>query len=241
MRLISFNIHKGIGGRDRRYDLDRIVRVIEHENPDVCCLQEVARHSRRARGDDQPALLQQALSLDESIFQLTVHYRRGGYGNLVLSRWPLLRKHHISLKRTWRKPRGAQVAVVQSPEGPFHLAHWHLGLNDGERHWQVDHLLTHPLFRESAHLPTLIVGDCNDWRNRLASRALGLLGFEHLSHPPSRFRTFPAFLPTLSLDKAFQRGLTIRDARIVRTPLAHRASDHLPLVIDFHLSERHSA
>ena len=33
------------------------------------------------------------------------------------------------------------------------------------------HLMEHHLFRQSAHLPTLVVGDFNDWRNTLA-RAL---------------------------------------------------------------------
>src|SRR5436305_1430630 len=83
----------------------------------------------------------------------------GGYGNLLLSRWPLHQRHHVSLRKTWRKPRGAQLVVVATPEGELHLAHGHLGLAESERRWQVEHLLRHPLFRESAHLPTLIVGD----------------------------------------------------------------------------------
>jgi hypothetical protein len=45
-----------------------------------------------------------------------------------------------------------------------------------------------------------------------------------------------------SLDKVYRRGsIFIRAARVVRTKLAKRASDHLPLVIDFHLSELHLA
>jgi endonuclease/exonuclease/phosphatase family metal-dependent hydrolase len=41
-----------------------------------------------------------------------------------------------------------------------------------------------------------------------------------------------------SLDKAFYRGnVFVRQARVVRSTLAKVASDHLPLVIDFHLSE----
>ena len=54
MRLLSYNIHKGIGGRDRRYRLERIIGVIEEENPDLICLQEVDRNVRRSRFDDQP-------------------------------------------------------------------------------------------------------------------------------------------------------------------------------------------
>ena len=40
-RLLTWNIHKGIGGIDRRYRPDRIVEVIRHYEPDVVLLQEV--------------------------------------------------------------------------------------------------------------------------------------------------------------------------------------------------------
>jgi endonuclease/exonuclease/phosphatase family metal-dependent hydrolase len=235
VRLLSYNIHKGIGGRDRRYDLQRVCRVIEHENPDIVCLQEVTANARRTRFENQPRLLAEFLECDDFCFQMNVHYRAGGYGNLLFSRWPWRCRHHISLRRSWRKPRGAQLVVLTTPEGELHLAHFHLGLAESERRWQVTRLLEHALFRESAHLPTFIVGDSNDWRNRLATR-LALHDFQHVTRPPSHFRSFPAFMPVFALDKLFYRGpIIIREARLVRSPLAHRASDHLPLVVDFHL------
>jgi len=234
MRLLSWNIHKGIGGRDRRYSLDRILGVIEGENPDLVCLQEVDRLVRRSRHDDQPRLLAAALH-GHAVFQATVHVGGGAYGNLVLSRWPVAGRHRISLRHGTRKPRGAQLVVIDSPEGPLHLVHTHLGLAERERAWQVDHLLDHPLFRSAAELPTLFVGDFNDWRNRLAT-GLAVHGFRQITAPTSRFRSFPAWLALGALDKAFARGsITVRHARIVRTPLSRVASDHLPLVIDFHL------
>jgi endonuclease/exonuclease/phosphatase family metal-dependent hydrolase len=62
-------------------------------------------------------------------------------------------------------------------------------------------------------------------------------GWQQITHPPSRFRSFPAWLPVGSLDKAFYRGpIEVHAARIVRNQLSQRASDHLPLVIDFHLN-----
>jgi endonuclease/exonuclease/phosphatase family metal-dependent hydrolase len=43
------------------------------------------------------------------------------------------------------------------------------------------------------------------------------------------------------LDKAFVRGMVdIRHARIVHSRLARDASDHLPLVVDFHLNHHPS-
>jgi endonuclease/exonuclease/phosphatase family metal-dependent hydrolase len=43
-----------------------------------------------------------------------------------------------------------------------------------------------------------------------------------------------------SLDKVFFRGpIHVDHARTVRTRLARRASDHLPLVLDFQLAPAH--
>jgi endonuclease/exonuclease/phosphatase family metal-dependent hydrolase len=236
MRLLSYNIHKGIGGRDRRYRLERIVEVIEHENPDLICLQEVDHNVRRSRFNDQPHLLAEHFRAAAKLFQMNVPRKHGGYGNLILSRWPFSTKHQISLRFGRKKPRGAQLAVVDSPEGKFHLVHYHLGLAEAERHWQVRHLLEHSLFRESEQLPTLIAGDTNDWRNTLYAAAFAKNGFRHVTAPVSRYRSFPAYFPLGSLDKAFVRGAAqVRGAHLVRSKLARQASDHLPLVIDFHL------
>ena len=236
MRLLSYNIHKGIGGRDRRYRIERVIDVIEQENPDVICLQEVARNSRRSRFHDQPRLIAEYFNAGERLFQMNVHLKRGGYGNLILSRWDFHEKHQISLRLNRKKPRGAQIAVVRTPEGELRLVNWHLGLAERERHWQANHLFNHHLFREAEHLPTLIVGDFNDWRNTLAEGPFARHRYEHVTTPPSRFRSFPAYMSVGSLDKAFFRGdVTIRHARIVRTLGARLASDHLPLAIDFHL------
>src|SRR5439155_7437501 len=190
----------------------------------------------RSRYHDQAAMLVKHFAVDVHLYQMNVRWRIGGYGNLLLSRWRFHDKHHIALTMGNRKPRGAQLAVIGTPEGPLHLVHWHLGLNERERHWQVKHVLAHHLFRESAHLPTLIIGDCNDWRNTLAANAFCDHAFEHITSPPSHFRSFPAFLAMMSLDKAFCRGgVVVRHAHVSRSKLARRASDHLPLVIDFHL------
>ncbi len=110
------------------------------------------------------------------------------------------------------------MAVIETPEGPLHLVHWHLGLAERERHWQVRHLLEHALFRESEHLPTLIVGDFNDWLNTLARGPFARHGFAQVTAPRWRFRSFPAYWPVASLDKAFMRGpVAIRHAHIAHS------------------------
>jgi len=235
MRLLSWNIHKGIGGRDRRYSLQRIIDCIDHERPDLVCLQEVDRLVSRSDFDDQPRLLGQTLNL-QSIFQANVPVATGTYGNLILSRWPVGSTHRISLKRGIRKSRGAQLVHVETPEGIIHLVNTHLGLDERERHWQVEALLDHELFQSSVEIPTVIAGDFNDWRNTLAEKSLAIHGFQQVTSPPSEFRSFPAWLPVGGLDKIFFRGnVAFNHARVVRTSLARIASDHLPIVVDFSL------
>lgn len=238
MRVLSYNIHKGIGGRDRLYRLERIIEVIEAENPDLICLQEVDRNVKRSRFHNQPRLLSDYFKLDSHLYQLNVQLASGGYGNLVLSRWPFLTKHQISLTYKSRKRRGAQLVVVDTPEGKLHLVHFHLGLAEAERMWQVVHLIEHRLFRESIELPTLLIGDSNDWRDNLESKILKEQGFHQLTHPASKFRSFPAYMPVGALDKAFvSEGVYPVNVRIAKSAMIKKASDHCPLVIDFHLEK----
>lgn len=238
MRLLSYNIHKGIGGTDGRYRLERIAEVIEYDNPDIVLLQEVTCKYGRCGTDDQPKLLAERLHAVDLLYQQNVHYKVGCYGNLVLSKFPIVERHQVSLRLNSKKPRGAQIAVVETPEGPLKVVNVHLGLAENERRWQIDHLLGHNLFRKIDGIPELLAGDYNDWRNRLAPGAFDRDHFHHITAPPSKFRSFPAFLPLGSLDKAFCRGkLTVTEARISRHASSRVASDHLPLVVDFHLGQ----
>jgi endonuclease/exonuclease/phosphatase family metal-dependent hydrolase len=237
MRLLSYNIHKGVGGSDRRYRIERILDVIAAEEPDLVCLQEVDYNVRRSHFHDQPKILAAHLENSAHLYQLNVPHKDGGYGNLLLSRWPIRRHHHVPLGLHGRKPRGAQLSVIDTPEGLLHLVNWHLGLAERERRWQTNHLLRHHLFLEAAHLPTVITGDFNDWRNTLAKHSFNEHRFIQATAPSRHFRTFPAFLALASLDKLFYRGdLRIHETRVVRSRLARRASDHLPLVVDLSLT-----
>jgi endonuclease/exonuclease/phosphatase family metal-dependent hydrolase len=75
-------------------------------------------------------------------------------------------------------------------------------------------------------LPTLLLGDLNEWRP--GASALGVLEQAFGQPPPAP--TFPAFRPLVSLDRIMghPRGL-VRGVEAHDTPLARTASDHLPL------------
>ena len=170
-------------------------------------------------------------------YQLNVQLKSGGYGNLILSRWNMVRYREFSLRYKNRKNRGVQIAVIETPEGELQLVHWHLGLVETERQWQANQLLADQEFQHGMHNPTIIIGDTNDWRNRLFETCFREWNIDQATRPISRFRTFPAWLPVGSLDKAFVRGsVNIKKAHVIKSPLTRKASDHLPIVLDFHLS-----
>src|SRR3546814_12189279 len=52
VRLLTWNLHAGIGP-DGRYDLDRLVTLVRHPDPDIVAPQEL---DSRGRGDTSPFL-----------------------------------------------------------------------------------------------------------------------------------------------------------------------------------------
>lgn len=239
MRLLTWNIHKGIGGTDRTYRIERTLAVIEQADPDIVLLQEVDSGVPRSHHHDQPEAMLERLAYATGLFQRNVDVKGGGYGNMILARWAIPWHANVDLRWQWKKPRAAQVARVATPAGDLLVVNQHLGLAEFERQWQIARLLQDGGLGAHASLPTIVAGDMNDWRNQLASRQFLPAGFDHVTEPPSQFRSFPAAMPMGSLDKAFVRGaIEVQQAQVLRTPLTREASDHLPLIIDFTLADR---
>lgn len=236
VRVVSYNIHKCIGGVDRRYDPARTVACLEHYQPDVALLQEVDAGARRSNGDHQATLLAEGLGLTHYAWFPNVAVRGGGsYGNAVLSRYPLDEIRNIDLTVAPKKRRSAlHVACrIRHPDGhhrTVHVFNLHLGLAQYERRIQVDHFVeSHPLHGLHHETPVVIGGDLNDVWGSLASW-LAPHGFAGVERRP---RTFPAWAPLRALDGLYVRGAVRVDA-LARgeTDLARRASDHRPLIAD---------
>ena len=132
---------------------------------------------------------------------------------------------------------GRNWPSIETPEGSLHLVNMHLGLADGERHWQIGHLLGHHLFRESVELPTILVGDYNDWRNTLPAGRRSATWASRTSRTRSRVSARSPLICRSARSTRCSRAarVIVRHVRVIRSRLTRRASDHLPLVVDFHL------
>ena len=235
-RLVTYNIHKGIGGVDRRYRPQRIVDALAKCRVDVALLQEVDDGVPRSHRDRQVDLLGDALGLQHRAFQPNVKLTEGVYGNAILSRFPLLDVTDVELTVPLKKRRRAMLAHCRLRIGKhtrrMALCNMHLGLAGFERTLQLRRLLGADMLQHThRRTPIVLAGDFNDVYNNLGRRLLEPAGY----HPATRAaRTFPAVMPVRALDHVYFRG----KIRLVRsfashTLLARQASDHLPLVAEF--------
>jgi endonuclease/exonuclease/phosphatase family metal-dependent hydrolase len=245
LRIVTYNIHRAIG-MDRRFRLERIIEILSAHDPDVALLQEVDDGVPRSDHLNLAVELAFALGYPHLAVGHNVRLRRGRYGNATLSRFPIVRERNIDLTIGVRKARGCQHTTlrVERPSGharEMEVFNLHLGLSATERARQVGILARS---KELAPLdpgtPCVVGGDFNDWRNLLGPLFTELLGFRcataRRSGRTGSIRTYPSFSPTGGLDRLYVRGpLRVLAARSCRLRLSRLASDHLPVIVDFHL------
>ena len=239
-RVVTYNIHKCVG-IDRRLRPERIVDVLREIDADIIAMQEVlCIQNEQGSEDDQAHFIAQALGLD---FRLGENRRLkgGAYGNVVLSRFPIVatRNHDISV--AGREQRGClRVDIDLEGQQVLHIYNVHLGTSFTERRSQARKLLHDDVLKNGDHSgPRVLLGDFNEWTRGLASRLLN----EHFQSADiraqlGRAKTYPGVLPFLHLDHIYyDDALELIDASLHRSRAALMASDHLPIVADFAVQE----
>lgn len=226
-RVATWNIHSCVGP-DGRYAPERVAGVLAALEADVIGLQEVDWRRPTADGGEVLAYLAEQLGM-HAVEGPNLHDHRGRYGNGLLSRFSVADFRLHSLAYGGREPRGAIEATLAGESGPIRTFVTHLGLNYRERRKQVETL------RAAARDGTtggamVLLGDMNEWfTHRLMRRAFTPEPFARMASG----RTFPSRWPWFPLDCVFAGPApTELELRVVSTPEARAASDHLPLVAD---------
>jgi len=239
-RVMSYNIHKCVGGLDRRHDPARVAEAIAACAPDILLLQEAQSRDEEAGCRSQVDILAERLNYRHRAYFPNVPRRRGRYGNAILSRWPILETQHIDLTIPPKKRRSVVHARLRlrSPSGrgrTLHVYNLHLGLSGVERGLQLRRFLaSHPFAGLHARAPVVLGGDFNDLWGTLGRRFLAPAGFRGPARAPF---TVPAFAPLRALDSLYVRGdVRMLHLRRERRAAARRASDHLPIVAELSLA-----
>ena len=223
LRIATYNVHACVGV-DGRHDPRRIASVIAELDADVVALQEFSCPADVALETRSPVVLE---SLDGYACALgpTLRRRESHFGNVLLSRHPIRELSRLDLSVSRREPRGALAAAIEARGVVLHVLATHLGLRFGERRVQVERILAHVESLRAGFFAVL--GDFNDW---LPGRSVAHALEERLGSPPKP-RSFPGFWPLIALDRIWvQPAGALRGISVHRSPLARRASDHLPVV-----------
>lgn len=229
LRVASYNIRKCMG-LDRRRDPDRVLDVIGSLGADVVALQEADR-----RLGDRPATLEHRSI--ETVTGLraarvsTNGISLGWHGNAVLLHPDIEIGAIERLALPGLEPRGA-VLVQAAREGrAFRLVAVHLGLTRAYRRRQLQ-VIVRAMNVPDGDLPTIILGDFNEWRR---DRGLEPLSPGFTVHAPGL--SFHAARPVAALDRIAVNGrVTLEDTGVHRSDAARIASDHLPVWADLRLA-----
>ena len=227
LRVATYNVH-GCIGTDGRHDPDRVAAVVGELDADVVALQEFTYPASVAIESRAPVEL--VLDRYQCALGPTRQVAARCFGNAVLARHPIVDVHRIDLSMDRREPRGALATTIDVGGTPVHLLATHLGLRVGERRFQVRQLLSY--LDSVRHSLVVVLGDFNDWLpGRSAAHVL-----DRRLGAAARLRSFPSSRPVLPLDRIWIDPVsTLRRTFVHKSPLARRASDHLPVAADLDL------
>ena len=225
--VASYNIHRAVG-LDGHRNPSRIAAVIDQIDADLIALQEVEWGLPAHEAWLEMFAERRGYHL---LIDANIEDHRGRFGNVLLTRHPVVRTDRIDLSIGRFEPRGAIAAHIDL----FGIRHLvvatHLGLRVRERRRQTRRIAEYMNGCEAA--PSILIGDLNEWQWRSRSiRAIATL-FEKAPSP----RSFPSWRPVFALDRILFRD--IGEHPIVRThvtALSKSASDHLPVVARLHIA-----
>ena len=240
--LASYNMHKAVG-LDGRRDPQRILDVLHQIDADVVALQEADKRFG-GRGSAVPHELIDTHGVYKPV-HLGVRHRRafektrkhaekllnvstrniGWHGNAILVKRDVGVIDCAALELPTLEPRGAVMAELLIGDRPLRVIGMHLDLSGLWRRRQMRTILE-AIERRPQTMPTVLMGDTNEWRS-----AAGCLDeLEPEFHIAPTGPSFHARHPVAQLDRIIvHKDLTIEAAGVHMSPIARRASDHLPV------------
>ncbi|HYH02768.1 MAG TPA: endonuclease/exonuclease/phosphatase family protein [Bacillota bacterium] len=234
LTILSLNLHAGVNWLGR-FDPQGIIELIRDVNPDLCGLQEVDSHwSKRSNFQDLPRILATNLMMDAAFFPaLTTGYR--AYGNLVLSKYPIINRWS-QLLPDQSEQRSVGCVKLWVAGAKLFFSTTHLGLSEWDR-WQQVNLIRQ--FLGQCNGPLILTGDFNaDYQSEaVLLLSAGLQDIQKLSRfgPQGTFRARDGQVgPRIDYILASPEFI-VEDFQVIDSWV----SDHLPVVAKLRLEQEH--
>ena len=222
IRVASYNIQKSIGTDFRRRP-ERVLEVLTEIGADVVTLQEVDRRfGERATSLEIEAI--HAAGYRPLPFGARPR-SIGWHGNTILVRdaVEVLQQRQLILPQF--EPRGGVLADLRVDGTTIRVVGLHLGLLGLWRKRQAQAVLDQ-LEALEAPLPTVIMGDLNEWS--VNGGCLAHFARDH--HVSTPGLSYPSVRPVFGFDRIITSpDVGIDAAGVHHSAVSRRASDHLPV------------
>jgi endonuclease/exonuclease/phosphatase family metal-dependent hydrolase len=224
IHVASYNIRRGFG-TDWRRSLERNLAVLREIDADIIAVQE----SDPLLADHLTGMSADAVEAETEHVAVRFGPTKGDIawrGNMVLVRRSaeVLDTACLALP-SQQEPRGAAVVELSVFGTTIRIVAMHLGLMGQWRKRQAVALLDHVKGLER-RLPTIMLGDINEWMAKGAS--VGHFARDHRVLAPGR--SFHSRLRLVALDRIIHSAdLRVVSAGVHESALARLASDHLPI------------
>ena len=250
--VASYNMRKAVG-LDGRRDPQRVLKVLTEIDADVVALQEADKRIG-TRGAAVPHAmiddhgLYRALNFNVSHKKLfdrlpegfidripanslaaplkKLDFRNlGWHGNAILVKADVEILDVEAIDLPTIEPRGAVMGELRVRGVDFRVIGMHLDLSGLRRRRQVLKILDH-IEQRHAVMPTIVMGDTNEWRPKGRS----LSDFDERFEVAQCGLSFHSRKPVAALDRIIvDRRFSILEAGVHNSEAARRASDHLPI------------
>ena len=158
--VLTYNIYHGEDANGGS-NLDAVAGIINSLEPDLVALQEVDNKTARTKGLDLTAELSRRTGL-QGVFGKAMDYDGGGYGEAVLSRYPVLETKNNPLPHSAKaEPRVALEIHIELPGGvkmTFVGTHLDHQRDQSNRMMQAKRIME---LYENYDLPIVLAGDLN--------------------------------------------------------------------------------
>ena len=251
IRFLTWNIAHGRGSalyqgfkseKQLRRNLSRIAQFFKQRRIDVVCLQEVDKSSHWNKRLDLLEILREETGYEHALHGIN-NLRTGrkplAYGNAILSRYPVHFWENSVFSKATFGGNGFMYAEVVIGDVHLPVINLHLDFRSKKKRIiQVGKVIDYIKSRKSANgsLRPIVCGDFNTSSKRVGDAVQQM--FEYLLSSgdyklyPIKTRTFPALLPSRSLDFVFLPApLEKKHSEVCRVVL----SDHRPVLVDIEL------
>lgn len=220
LKIMTWNLHHGVG-EDGKLDLERIVKRIAAEKPDLVALQEIDRNCARSGNADQAAELGRLTGM-EAVYGKAMNLGAGEYGQAVLTKLPVI-SSEVHKLTSIGEPRIALELRVKWDGGELKFATVHLDYQDKPTRIGQVREVAKALAGDG---PAIVCGDFNDVPGSAAMKEMTAPWVAVEKSGPAL--TCPAGKPDVEIDHIYVRGLKIvKKAEVLDENVA---SDHRPVV-----------